>query len=189
MVELELLQLGKHAVTVLGCGESGVGRRRGRWRILGAHERHGDEHHGGRREQRAEQQLRAQSSHPRERVAAAVPDREAALFPRVRPERDPGAAEEDEPGDPDQVHERLHERLEEERAVLVDLVGDQEEVLPVQLVGPDRGLVGDLLLGEVAVLAGLERPEPLAVARDLDDGSNLLGVRRPPLLRVDVAKA
>src|SRR5215207_8336959 len=105
----------------------------------------------------------AQGSRAGECLAAAVANRQPALLSGIRPEGDRGAAEKDEAGDPNQVDQRLYERPEEERAVGVDLVGDEEEVLPVEPVGPNRGLVGDLLLGEVAVLARPQRPERLTI--------------------------
>ena len=45
--------------------------------------------------------------------AQRVPPHEPPLLARVGPQRDQRAAEEDEPGEPDQVHERLDEHLEE----------------------------------------------------------------------------
>ena len=47
--------------------------------------------------------------------------RQAALLAGVRPERDQRAEQEDEPGEPDQVDERVHEHLQYDRAVLVEL--------------------------------------------------------------------
>ena len=83
---------------------------------------------------------------------------EAPLLARVRPDRHDRAEEEDEPGEPDQVDERVDDRLEVDRAVRVHLLGDQEQILAGQPVRADRDLVRDLLLDRVAVLARVHRP-------------------------------
>src|SRR5215207_9449184 len=107
---------------------------------------------------------------------ARVALREPPLLARIGPERDQRADEEDAPGEPDQVDERGDVHLEGDTAVAADLVGDHEQVLPGPPVAPNAHLVGDLALGAVAVLPGLERPERAAVPRDPDDG--------PPFERV-----
>jgi hypothetical protein len=60
VVELELLELGKHAIALLGGDQRVVVRRFGRGCLAGAQERNGDEDDGRGREQRAERELDAQ---------------------------------------------------------------------------------------------------------------------------------
>ena len=88
-----------------------------------------------------------------------------------------GAEQEDEPGEPEQVHERLDEDPEVDGAVGVDLLGDHEQVLARDEVVPDADLVRDLPLGGVGVLARRDRAERLPVPLDVDEGSDLGRVR------------
>ena len=92
-------------------------------------ERPRDEPDGGDGEQGAEDEGAGEHYEVLEATQAAVPHGEASLLARVRPQRDDRAEQEDEPGEPDQVHERVDERLEVDRAVRVHLLGDQEQVL------------------------------------------------------------
>ena len=57
-----------------------------------------------------------------------VADRQPALLPCIGPEGDHRAEHEHEPGEPDHVHQRVDDRLEVDRPVLVDLLGDQKQV-------------------------------------------------------------
>src|SRR5919198_4056918 len=101
---------------------------------------------------------------------------EAPLLARVWPQRDCGAEQEHDAGEPDQVDERLHEHLEVDRAARVDLVGDHEEILGARPVGADSDLARRGLLGEVPVAPGAEDTEPLSAARDVEDRAQLYRV-------------
>ena len=79
-------------------------------------------------------------------------------------------------------------RLDEHRAVGIELVGDDKEVFCPQPVGTNRDLVGRLLLREVAVLACDHRPEVLVAARDCQASAKLLCVRRALLLAAEVGE-
>src|SRR5262245_23509322 len=113
---------------------------------------------------------------------------EAPLLPLVRPHRDQRAQQEHQAGEPDQVDERVDERLDHDRAVAVELLADQEQVLGPQPVGADADLVRDLLLDWVAVLAGEVGAEASAVAGDGQASADLHAVRLPPRLRAEVAE-
>src|SRR6266550_8704812 len=70
--------------------------------------------------------------------------RQPPLLARVRPERDHGAEQEDEAGEPDQIDERLHEYLQVDGAdgllLELELVADHEQILRAQPVMLDRDL-------------------------------------------------
>ena len=187
MVELELLQRRERPVALLdeiqppplrlaGLVEP-VARRR---RL--AEERPRDED-DGRRSRAPPRAAKRPGHHARRSGAGLVPLGEPALLDRVGPHRDDGAADEDEPGEPDQVHERLHEHLEVERPAGLrrHLVGDREEVAEGARVVVDRHLVRDLLLDRVVVLARMERRDVGAAAGHVDGRAD--GRARSALLR------
>jgi hypothetical protein len=115
-----------------------------------------------------------------------VPRREPTLLTRVRPQRDQRSEHEDEPREPDQVDERLHEDAEEDRAVVVDLLGDHEQILARERIGADPDLIRDLLLDAVGVLPRLDRAERVAAAADVEHRADLRRVRAVPLGQVAV---
>src|SRR5688572_26079558 len=90
--------------------------------------------------------------------------------------------QEDQSCQPDEVDEGVDEHFEEDRSVLVEPVGDHEEILTTHPIGPDRDLVRRLLLGQVAVLARRDRAQVFISALDAEPRSQLERVRAPPLV-------
>ena len=153
VVELELLQRRERAVALLLEREPLARRSALRAAPRGRRqERPGDEPDGGDGQQRAEDERGGEHS-------GLCGDEAAVADASRRSSRASGqsvidrAEQEDEPGEPDQVDERVDDRLEVDRPVRVHLLGDQEQVLAGQPVGADRDLVRDLLLDRVVVLA------------------------------------
>ena len=114
MVELELLQRGERAVALLGEREPPLARprpaRRARPAGLGlAQERQRDRddaRHGERGASTSAKVTRLSAGRP---LAGRRTRDEPPLLARVGPQRDERAEQEDEAGEPDQVHERLDE--------------------------------------------------------------------------------
>src|SRR5436190_304150 len=148
---------------------------------------------GARRGRRSRRRAAPRTRAPQRSTGGRYPDvvragNEPALLAGVRPERDHRAEDEHEPGEPDQVHERLHEDAEVHGSVRIDLIGDDEEVLHAQPVGPDPDLVRDLLLHGVGVLARLQGAEVAAVAAYVEPRSHLHRVRTLLLRELSVAE-